>query len=109
MKTRELYGRALDWAVAKAEGYIDDPDSWLYHAKSTSINNYFPSTDWALAGLIIDREKISTYIHPDMSSWMANLSNIRFCCEGPTPLIAAMRCYVFSKLGSEIMIPEVLK
>jgi hypothetical protein len=28
---------------------------------------------------------------------------------GPTPLIAAMRCYVASKLGDDIEIPEGLK
>lgn len=28
--------------------------------------------------------------------------------EGPTPLIAAMRCYVASKLGDEVDIPEEL-
>lgn len=27
---------------------------------------------------------------------------------GPTPLIAAMRCYVASKLGDEVEIPEEL-
>jgi hypothetical protein len=29
--------------------------------------------------------------------------------HGPTPLIAAMRCYVASKLGDEVEIPEELK
>jgi hypothetical protein len=28
---------------------------------------------------------------------------------GPTPLIAAMRCYVASKIGLEVEIPEELK
>jgi len=32
-----------------------------------------------------------------------------YISEGPTPLIAAMRCYVLSKLGEEIEIPEELK
>ena len=30
------------------------------------------------------------------------------CIYGPTPLIAAMRCYVASKLGDEVNIPEEL-
>lgn len=30
------------------------------------------------------------------------------CVYGPTPLIAAMRCYVASKMGNEIEIPEEL-
>jgi len=29
-------------------------------------------------------------------------------CYGPTPLIAAMRCYVASKLGEEVEAPEEL-
>lgn len=29
--------------------------------------------------------------------------------KGPTPLIAAMRCYVASRLGDEVEIPEELK
>jgi len=28
--------------------------------------------------------------------------------KGPTPLIAAMRCYVASKLGDEVEIPQEL-
>jgi hypothetical protein len=49
LKTSELTGAALDWAVAKCEvgdaiNEIDDP--------------HFYSTDWALAGPIIEREKI---------------------------------------------------
>jgi hypothetical protein len=28
--------------------------------------------------------------------------------EAPTPLIAAMRCYVASKLGDEVDVPEEL-
>jgi hypothetical protein len=28
---------------------------------------------------------------------------------GPTPLIAAMRCYVASKMGDEIELPEEVK
>ena len=28
--------------------------------------------------------------------------------SGPTPLIAAMRCYVASKLGDEVDVPEEL-
>jgi hypothetical protein len=28
--------------------------------------------------------------------------------EGPTPLVAAMRCYVASKMGDEVDVPEDL-
>jgi hypothetical protein len=36
------------------------------------------------------------------------LQEFEFEEEGPTPLIAAMRCYVASKLGDYIDIPEEL-
>ena len=38
---------------------------------------------------------------PDMDGWVYGW--------GTTPLIAAMRCYVASKLGDNIELPEELK
>lgn len=105
MKVSELSGFALDWAVALCEvgpigiKDIDDP--------------HFYSTDWAESGPIIEREDIS--ISREFASgrieWAAwTPAPIRDDAEvfgyGPTPLIAAMRCYVTSKLGEEISIPE---
>ncbi len=69
------------------------------------------STDWSLAGPIIERERISirqwtnvpivhAYMPQDDAPWAS---------DGTSPLIAAMRCYVASKLGDEINIPEELK
>jgi hypothetical protein len=111
MKTSELTGAALDWVVAKAEGFIDDPDSWLYHAKSTGINNYHPSTDWAQGGPIIEREGIDVIKNggawASLKTATANHPHIR--AHGPTPLIAAMRGYVASKLGDEIEVPREIK
>lgn len=95
MKTSELTGAALDWAVAKCE-----KDGVKYGAKGYS-------TDWSQGGPIIEREKITT-------SWRAGHAWFAFWREGgayiygPTPLIAAMRCYVASKLGGEVEIPEEL-
>jgi hypothetical protein len=39
----------------------------------------------------------------------ANKIGFRHLQYGNTPLIAAMRCYVASKMGDEIEIPEELK
>jgi hypothetical protein len=36
------------------------------------------------------------------------LSENEFACFGDTPLIAAMRCYVASKLGDEVEVPAEL-
>jgi hypothetical protein len=128
MKTEELTGLALDWAVAKCEDAMypignvkliegkwllicvgGDPD----HGGSRVYFN--PSTDWEQGGPIIDRIKGLTqhtwleayrlesqcecHIHNYEGNW------IKF---GPTPLITAMRCYVASKLGDEVEIPEEL-
>jgi len=46
------------------------------------------------------------------SNWIALPANAEFSeeayQEGDTPLIAAMRCYVASKLGDEVDVPEEL-
>jgi hypothetical protein len=147
MKTADLTGNALDWAVAQCEGRTGQ-----YWMNDSVWGNYSPSTRWALGGEIIEREGIDTrqikcapyqilevrqyspvakgdvleYLkgfnremvkrpqtHPLNGMWMARMS------EGtgssvfwrkadnlsPTPLIAAMRCYVASKMGDEIEIP----
>lgn len=111
IKTAKLTGAALDWAVAKCEGealvdgclFTKDPDAEQIL--------YTPSTDWAQGGPIIEREGISVIrLHHD---WEATLDldegdamiEVR---TGPTPLIAAMRCYVASRLGDEVGIPDEL-
>jgi hypothetical protein len=99
MKTSELQGIALNWAVAKANGHgigvLDDP--W-----------FNPSTDWRQGGPIIERERIGLghEICEGRPYWVATGYLVEEC--GPTPLIAAMRCYVASKLGDEIEVPKEL-
>ena len=97
LKTSELTGAALDWAVAKCEvgdaiNEIDDP--------------HFYSTDWALAGPIIERERIATWGDGGLY-WEAECGWA--WAKGPTPLIAAMRCYATLKLGDEVEVPEELR
>lgn len=125
MKVSELTGAALDWAVAQCEGdgarvYIAKgcqfaiPPHPNYCARgldfcgNEELLNY--STSWSLAGPIIEREGIS--LLEAGGGWGARpkqdgltITRDRF---GPTPLIAAMRCYVASKLGDDINIPEAL-
>lgn len=106
IKTSELTGIALDWAVAKCEG-VD------------SIPNY--SMSWMHAGPIIEREKLESGWTLE-EGWYVNMyrrevdtipgypAELTRASEGdgPTLLIAAMRCYVASKLGDEIDLPEGL-
>lgn len=128
IKTSELTGATLDWAVATAQGARWQEPSvragfWIWPGPPLRYSMKAPpySSDWAQGGPIIEREKIA--ILPDdghrFSQWRA------FCWHpsqhdltfedatshmeaGPTPLIAAMRCFVASKLGDEVDVPKEL-
>ena len=103
MKTSELTGDALDWAVAQCE-YVD-----VRYGFDDNCPEY--STNWAQGGAIIEREGISTWVFDDVT-WKAEnpfASGVDQVFEGSTPLIAAMRCYVASVMGDEVDVPEELK
>ena len=109
MKTSELQGAALDWAVAKAEGKkpsIERNLIWT-RGKNTPYALFQPSKDWAQGGPIIERERITIEWEGDPDSWCACITADQEV-YGSTALIAAMRCFVFSKLGNEVEIPEGL-
>jgi len=118
METSELSGAALDWAVAKAEGYFDIDMASVRDGVVDVFyfESYKPSSDWALAGPIIEREWIDVIKPVNSVCWVATMhyqnddsERIQTSEEqGTTPLIAAMRCYVASKLGDEIELPEAL-
>lgn len=108
MKTAKLTGAALNWAVAKCEGVTEGKDSaWYYDRR----NAYNYSTNWSQGGPIIERLRINLKA-TSTGGWAASChpetaDNVVHN-HGPTPLIAAMRCYVTSKLGAEVEIPEEL-
>lgn len=122
MKTSELTGPALDWAVAKCEGYEATIDGYgCVINRERVVDRFEPSTNWGWSGPIIEREgvdiqQVFCYMEGSFSEpcgWQA----IRHTKGGPinppkqiadTPLIAAMRCYVASKLGPKVDIPEEL-
>lgn len=104
MKTSKLTGAALDWAVAKCDcpQGVSSDNYWE--------ESYKPSTNWAQGGPIIERENIALRRWLECG-WQADKWNFKFVTgisQGNTPLIAAMRCYVTSKLGDEIDIPKEL-
>jgi len=104
MKTAELTGAALDWAVSACIGIgweMGDIDANEYGP------GFKPSTDWAVGGPIIEQEKITVEYEGDPDTWCACIMADQEV-YGPTVLIAAMRCYVASKLGDEVEIPEGL-
>ena len=115
LKTTELQGAALDWAVANCEGELSQHGGQVHLVESkvrfyedTLDIQYTPSTNWAQGGPIIERETIALGTWDD--EWLATSFDDPVVSEGfgPTPLIAAMRCYVASQLGGEVELPEEL-
>lgn len=124
--TATLEGANLDYAVAKALGYtildtdhaweIFDGEDYLGGIPLTKIDRpearialhtFRPSTSWSLGGPIIERERLSLewFGGNNPPDWRASDSDDDFTKFAPTPLIAAMRCFVASKLGEEVEIP----
>lgn len=135
IKTSELTGPQLDWMVAKCiaqvhdnallngsimhgwwiSGLFTDPNYWI------RTDEFSPSTDWAQGGPLIDANDIALSPLPD-GLWRAYIpegtvlvSRAKSCLEvfkwkfkqeGYHPLIAAMRCFVYSKMGETVDIPE---
>jgi Protein of unknown function (DUF2591) len=99
MKTSELTGVGLDYAVARCEC----DEGWL--SRHLHLLDTMPySTDWGHGGPIIEREKFDIECR---FYWAARLHGHSWS-TGPTPLIAAMRCFVDSQIGKEIDIPDEL-
>ena len=110
MKTSDLTGPALDWAVSEAEYQTDPPrKGWVLEYHKTGQQMWPYSTSWEWGGPIIERERTAHW--PDEEGgWLASSDAGRgHDYHGPTPLIAAMRCYVASRLGDEVEIPKELK
>lgn len=132
VKTADLTGAALDWAVAKCEGYRDANDpaehegedetlcvyNWAFMREPRVAARWLVdlqySTNWAQGGPIIERERIilipqSNLRGEQLPIWSASVNLYPGpSWAGPTPLVAAMRCFVASKLGDEVDIPEEL-
>ena len=111
IKTSDLTGAALDWAVATCEGIVCT--TWEGAVLDQFNNPVMYSDDWGIAGPLIERELISLDCQFDVNEWHAwtpapEQETGEARAVGDTPLIAAMRCYVASQLGDEVEIPEEL-
>ena len=121
-KTSELTGTALRWAVAKCENRLGDsvrPDRKGILRDQTGkpdpytdeLPEYEPDADWSQGGPIIERERITLECTSDAGWYTAEFRSNdknRFPAYGPSPLIAAMRCFVESRLGDTVTIPDEL-
>jgi hypothetical protein len=128
VKTQDLSGVALDWAVAQVEnpeGFVmrdatadmgcwivgiavdsSDPRSWLK-------SSYAPSTDWSQGGPLVSK------YHLDFCCEHQETIGAALCDEngmyiddrmmfGKTHLIAACRAIVASALGETVSVPKEL-
>lgn len=103
--TAVLSGKALDWAVALAQGwtpyfhrgtlyrgYVDDRDacqSWCPHLNG---DQSYP---------LLEAQRVA--LVPTEIGWKADGYATLF---GPTMIVAGLRYYVYSKLGWEVKIPQ---
>lgn len=108
MKTSDLIGPPLDWAVT----FALHGEQAKYIFKYAAARHRY-STSWSQGGPVIEEWAVS--LSPDEfvtgnTRWCAVCTNEGEGFEqfGPTALIAAMRCFVSSKLGDEIEIPQEL-
>ena len=113
IKTSELTGAALDWAVAKCEGrgYVMGeteyaPDGRTYQRGTAQATGPHYSTNWAQGGPIIERERFE---FRQANTGMQASYQGGATWFGPTHLIAGMRCYVASELGDEVEVPDGLQ
>jgi hypothetical protein len=97
IKTPELTRAALNWAVHVA-----------LHGSCEGYAEHEYSTDWSQGGPIIEREGITVGPDTGLDWWVAHIKGGIYIDHGPTPLIAGMRCYVASKLGDEVEVPDGL-
>jgi hypothetical protein len=123
IKTSDLTGNALGWSVAKCEGVTTKVgySGTLYaFAVDSMPTEYEPWLKWSQGGPIIDLEKLCVgYRHQPDPDYCDPLDPLTICWArttaggylsyGPSLLVAAMRCYVASKLGKEVEVPEELQ
>lgn len=106
IKTSELEGAALDWAVAKAVGSSTITlDGGLWYRGHNCL--WSPSTDWSQCGPLIAEHKI-LFDTDDWSIIWATAGNSNISKGGDSHLIAACRAIVAAKLGDVVDVPEEL-
>lgn len=108
IKVNELTGVALDWVVAKCEGYEFLDDTYMLVMQEEEGQLCYSST-WAEGGTIIEREGFCLIKTDAVWQCTTNGNELHsHAKQGPSPLIAAMRCYVASKLGDVVEVPDAL-
>lgn len=118
MRVHNLEGAVLDFWTGKAAGIsrIEIVNGCcLIKApglpSEPSMVPYSPSTNWADGGAIMESAGISIWRYPDLDSWHAGLNftcmreegiRVNHYYQGPSALVAAMRCFIASKFGDQV-------
>lgn len=129
-KVDELPLNLLDYAVATLERAaameVKMVDGACVMSDGMVYRHYLPTVDWNIAGPIIQRENIqltppTVRVHRNggphagwgmsgvwgATTWHAGANGRRaIAYHESCPLVAAMRCYVSSKLGDELDLPD---
>jgi hypothetical protein len=106
--TRDLVESALDYAVLIAEGYTKSGCSviWTPGLDGIVLRQSMRVAVWSTAGPIIERERLQ--IRSSHEDWIALTYKQDKWSYGSTPITAAMRCFVLSRLGKSVDVPEEL-
>lgn len=118
-KTKELKGAALNWAVETLEicrmrEAGEHVKEWWVLEKQFNPSPY--STDWLWGGPILERERIGVKVASN-GKWRATTAEAIDVPGGTfayveataeTPLEAVSRCYVASRLGDIVDVPNQL-
>lgn len=122
VKTADLAGEALGWAVGTAEGLeliLAPPEygnPWRvfarYRASATEHTKRFnPWEDWAVGGPLIEKRMVSLHCPQSTDDvwdgWVITDKG-EFCQAGDSALIAASRAIVAAKLGDTVQVPKEL-
>lgn len=125
VKTSELVGAGLDWAVAQVESieyhhkYVGK--EWAFKViDQTNLHliksNFSPSTDWAQGGPLRDEYRVALFnanghgvvaVFDHDNEWL-DIEASAADAMGPTALIALCRAIVAAKMGDVVRVPKEL-
>lgn len=114
VKTAELIGPALDWAVSEAIGEKNTISSRFIDNEKGDATLVFwcwdaYSTDWGTGGPLIEKYLCRVVIQPPYWEACALRSDKPWVYGlGETVLIAACRAIVADKLGETVQVPKEL-
>jgi hypothetical protein len=115
MKTADLAGEALGWAVGIAEGLdliLVPPEygtPWRVFARYQGqaiqhTKRYNPWEDWALAGALVDKYRVCL----DFKCGLWSALGDEWVAGCHTPPIAICSAVVTTKLGDTVQVPKEL-